>query len=228
MTKKTLALSRVSGMPVSTEQLLADLRRISDLIQKPTVTQQSYRQHGAYDDSTFVRRFGSWNKALTSAGFSLSNVNNISDQALFENLMLLWQHYGRQPRRKELTLEPSTISQTPYNRRFGSWTAALEAFLGYVNASEGEPLVTKPASSTRGSHRTGREPSLRLKWRVLQRDRYTCRCCGASPALKLGVQLHVDHVIPWSKGGETVLDNLQSLCESCNLGKSDVMDESVS
>jgi 5-methylcytosine-specific restriction endonuclease McrA len=34
-----------------------------------------------------------------------------------------------------------------------------------------------------------------------------------------GVELHVDHVTPWSKGGETTLANLQTLCNKCNLGK---------
>ena len=58
--------------------------------------------------------------------------------------------------------------------------------------------------------------------KVLQRDRFTCCKCGASPAIKLGVELHVDHVIPWSKGGETVLANLQTLCSVCNIGKSDL------
>ncbi|MBE5769482.1 MAG: HNH endonuclease [Clostridiales bacterium] len=29
-------------------------------------------------------------------------------------------------------------------------------------------------------------------------------------------------MIPWSKGGQTTIDNLQTLCESCNLGKSNV------
>jgi len=37
-----------------------------------------------------------------------------------------------------------------------------------------------------------------------------------------GVCLHVDHVKPWGKGGETVLENLQILCDVCNIGKSDV------
>jgi 5-methylcytosine-specific restriction endonuclease McrA len=56
----------------------------------------------------------------------------------------------------------------------------------------------------------------------LQRDRFTCCACGASPALSPGVELHVDHIVPWSKGGETGLENLQTLCSVCNLGKSNV------
>ncbi|MCL4507775.1 MAG: HNH endonuclease [Chloroflexi bacterium] len=36
------------------------------------------------------------------------------------------------------------------------------------------------------------------------------------------MELHVDHILAWSKGGETVLENLQTLCSVCNLGKSNV------
>ena len=51
---------------------------------------------------------------------------------------------------------------------------------------------------------------------------FTCKICGASPAKDPNVELHVDHIKPWAKGGETVLDNLQTLCSKCNLGKSDL------
>ena len=34
---------------------------------------------------------------------------------------------------------------------------------------------------------------------------------------------HVDHIIPWSKCGETIIDNLQTLCNVCNIGKSDLI-----
>lgn len=55
----------------------------------------------------------------------------------------------------------------------------------------------------------------------MQRDNFKCCICGASPAKDPSVVLHVDHIIPWSKGGKTELDNLQTLCSNCNYGKSD-------
>ena len=42
--------------------------------------------------------------------------------------------------------------------------------------------------------------------------------CGASAAD--GATLHIDHIVPVSLGGRTVQENLQTLCQSCNLGKS--------
>jgi len=65
-----------------------------------------------------------------------------------------------------------------------------------------------------------REPSIGLRFRVLQRDQFRCRLCGRSPATELTCELHVDHVVPFSKGGKTTLENLQALCSHCNVGKS--------
>lgn len=219
MTKQTFTLSRVSGAPVSDEELIADLQRVAKSLNSDTVPQKKYGTLGTFDYSTVTRRFGSWNNALRLAGLSISNEVDIPDERLFENLLVLWQHLARQPRRSELSSPPSTISQTPYNRRFGSWTAALEAFVNYANGSSVESPAAQPDTET-ARRATGRDPSLRLRWHVLQRDHFTCCACGASPALTRGVELHVDHVVPWSKGGETVLDNLQTLCSTCNLGKS--------
>lgn len=221
MTESAFKLSRVSGAPVSDAELIADIQRVARLMNSSTVPQKKYGAVGAYDYSTVTRRFGSWNEGLRLAGLAISNEIDISDERLFENLLVLWQHRGRQPRRSELSSTPSTISQTPYNRRFGSWTASLEAFITYANDTGAEsPALQSGAEAAR--RRTGREPSLRLRWHVLQRDRFTCCACGASPAHTPVVELHVDHVVPWSKGGETVLENLQTLCSVCNLGKSNV------
>ena len=69
---------------------------------------------------------------------------------------------------------------------------------------------------------TKRDPNLRLRFKVLIRDNFKCCACGASPAKEPNVNLHIDHILPWSKGGETVIENLQTLCQNCNLGKSDL------
>lgn len=60
-----------------------------------------------------------------------------------------------------------------------------------------------------------------LRYDVLKRDNYRCKICGASA--EDGAVLHVDHIIPVSKGGKTELNNLQTLCDRCNLGKSNKM-----
>jgi 5-methylcytosine-specific restriction endonuclease McrA len=56
---------------------------------------------------------------------------------------------------------------------------------------------------------------------VLRRDRFRCVTCGRSPATDLGCVLHVDHVVAFSREGKTREDNLRTLCDDCNLGKSD-------
>ena len=60
-----------------------------------------------------------------------------------------------------------------------------------------------------------------LRYKVLKRDCFKCCACGASPAKDPSVELHIDHIVPWSNGGETTLDNLQTLCSLCNIGKGD-------
>jgi len=58
--------------------------------------------------------------------------------------------------------------------------------------------------------------SKKRRYQILERDKFTCRTCGRSAP---EVALHVDHIIPVSKGGNNTLENLQTLCVDCNLGK---------
>ena len=49
---------------------------------------------------------------------------------------------------------------------------------------------------------------------VLARDSWTCQYCGST---KSG--LTVDHVIPRSRGGESVWENIVAACATCNRKK---------
>lgn len=52
-----------------------------------------------------------------------------------------------------------------------------------------------------------------LRQAVYERDHYTCQQCGATKHLSL------DHIWPYSKGGPDTMENLQTLCRSCNSRK---------
>lgn len=65
-----------------------------------------------------------------------------------------------------------------------------------------------------------RSPAWRkLRTRVLNFYGPICMCCGASP--KTGSPVNVDHIKPFAKYPRLALefDNLQVLCEDCNIGK---------
>jgi len=219
MNDQKFRLERVRGVLVTPEEILSDLRLVAKKAGTDMISQRLYKDLGAFDPSTAIRKFGSWNEAVLTAGLKVANEVDISDDRLFENLMLLWTHYGRQPRRADLASHPSKFSQSAYNRRFRSWTNALAAFVDFANATENSVPYRKETASSR---KTARDPSLRLRWQVLQRDNFVCQACGASPSLQPGLRIDVDHIVPWSRGGDTTEGNLQTLCQPCNLGKSNL------
>lgn len=53
-----------------------------------------------------------------------------------------------------------------------------------------------------------------LRFKVFKRDGFACWYCGARR-----VALQVDHIVPWSQGGKTVMSNLRTACGPCNRGK---------
>jgi len=57
-----------------------------------------------------------------------------------------------------------------------------------------------------------------IRWQVFKRDDWKCVACGRSA--EDNIILHIDHIIPRSKGGKDEMDNYQTLCETCNIGKS--------
>lgn len=211
------------------EKLLEDLRRSAKTLGRETITMAEYDEVGKAHSSTIQRRFGSWPKALKQAGLQQSRSKiGISDDELFENIKSLWINLGRQPRYVEVKVPNSIFSAGTYENRFGSWSKALGRFVEWVNSDSSEQskvsieeqsTVDATSQISVEKRRTRREISDRQRFRILVRDGFRCKFCGASPLIQLGVELHVDHILPWSKGGETTDDNLESKCKQCNLGK---------
>ena len=70
---------------------------------------------------------------------------------------------------------------------------------------------------------TFRVPNLRpwmpksIREAVIARDGMCCQLCGGEIASRR--DLHVDHIHPYSHGGETVIENLQVAHAACNVRK---------
>lgn len=84
---------------------------------------------------------------------------------------------------------------------------------GYLGPETDEEDILAPEKTPRESVSKSR------RFEVFKRDGYKCRLCGRSQSD--GVTLHVDHRIPLAKGGANEDENLWTLCDDCNLGKSD-------
>ena len=204
---------------VSDEELIKDLKEVALKLGKDKVTQIEYKTLGKYGVRTLMRRFGSWNKSLEKAGLSITTRINIPEEELFQNLADLWQHFGRQPKYHEVKRPLSKFSVGTYAQRYGTWYNALRAFIAAMN---GDITDTKQANNEKTTTNNPRNINYRTRFKVMQRDNFKCQICGASPATQAGVLLHIDHIVPVAKGGQATMDNLQTLCQKCNLGKSDL------
>jgi Homing endonuclease associated repeat/HNH endonuclease len=220
----------------SDEVLLDDMRRCAKLLERDTLTLTEYGEIGKAHPSTIQRRFGSWVNALELAGLRPSRSKiGISDEDLFKDIKNLWVTLGRQPRYSEMRTPAAQFSADTFSARFGSWSDGLARFVVWVNSDNAEHSQTEVSASSdtapmfKGApdvakRRTRREITERQRFRTLVRDGFRCQSCGVSPLTKPGTELHVDHVVPWSKGGETVDGNLGTKCQQCNLGKGNAFD----
>jgi len=207
------------------QELLDDLKKVAVQVGRDNVTKEQYEQNGMFHPGTLENRFGTWNKAVEKAGLEITVKLNLSEKELFENIEKVWIELGRQPKYVEMKRPLSGYSAKPYEKRFKTWRKALEAFVEFINYDKDEIQKTKEeeqdeenpdTTKTAIKHKSKRNVSERLKVQVLMRDGNKCKLCGITVTNK---DIHFDHIKPWSKGGETVLENLQVLCAPHNLAK---------
>lgn len=180
--------------------------------------------------TTVLKHFATWAAALESLGIAFRphrpNRKQISDAELLAELARVWRTLGHRPSKIEWEASKPQYSYTTYKQRFGGWTSACASLVDRA------ARVTPPATGTdlpveARIHAAAipaerkRDVPLKLRLKILSRDGFKCVLCGRTPALHPGAILHVDHIVPFCRGGTTTEPNLRTLCEQCNWGKGD-------
>lgn len=227
----TKSMKEQKNHNVTDEVLLNELRKVANTVGRIDISCKDIIEHTSINRGTFSRRFGSLEKAVKLAGLETRNPGAAraihSEEDLFSNLYETWMHYGRQPHYSEMNNVPSKIKSKNYINRFGTWRKALIAFIEYAEKDESDPAkdilelppIPQPEKA-RKLPENRREIPLGLRFKVMYRDHFKCVLCGNNPPASPGLVLHVDHILPWSKGGKTEIDNLRTLCSGCNIGRS--------
>jgi len=226
------SLDRPKFQVYSTEAMVAELRRVAAHYENRRFSRREYDAvTSSCKGSAILLRFGTWQAALEATGLPLKVVGKnrftISDQQLFEEMQRVWGEIGHRPSFDEWVKSKPLYSYSTYKSRFKGWINACAAFIAYVTGEKTQTALSQPqtdkkrtyANKPRTPDPEKRNVSERLRYRVLARDLFKCVLCGRSPASELGVKLHIDHILPFSKGGQTTIENLRSVCNRCNWGK---------
>lgn len=182
------------------DEVFENLLKVWTHYGRPPTVSEIDKPPSAVGKNTYIHRYGGWRKAL-KAFVERANSESDGDPALVldQDSSLLADHAYP-------TESPTTSAASTSRPQSASQTSAR------ARVTKLAPTNINPADR--------RDPNIGLRFKVLQRDQFRCKLCGRSPATELSCKLHVDHIIPFSKGGRTTFENLQALCSHCNVGKS--------
>lgn len=94
----------------------------------------------------------------------------------------------------------------------------IKALCRMIDKSDGSKRVIVNRCKTMKDFYSSRAWKI-LRYQAFEKYKNKCCCCGATP--EDGLSMHVDHILPRSTHPQSALDlnNLQILCEDCNVGK---------
>lgn len=227
------SLDRTRADAVGRNEALEELRKAAAFLGNRRFSRHEFDKIAKRcKGSTVIKLFGGWNLALAALGVALRphtvDRKQISDAELLNELARIWQSLGHRPSKMEWDASDACYSYTTYKQRFGGWINACAALVTRIDptvvADAKTATLEQPGSlPARIQKRTAAEEKrnvpLKLRLRILSRDRFRCVLCGRTPALDAGAVLHIDHINPYAKGGQTAEGNLRTLCERCNWGK---------
>ena len=203
------------------DDIIKDLLYVkNEILKKDTIIMKEYFQYGKYGSKAINNHFGTWNNLLDKLKIKKTRINeHLTKEEIFYIIENLWIKLRRQPSLKEFE------SMTHHTKKiiisnFGKWSDCLKQFVEWENKKETHNNIF----TIDIKHKTPRFPSVSLRHDVMKRDHFKCVKCGRSPATDPNIQLVIDHKKAYSIGGETTIDNLQTLCSECNAGKSNKED----
>ncbi|WP_282048419.1 HNH endonuclease [Sulfitobacter mediterraneus] len=180
-------------------------------------------------DRAYTQFYRSWYDAVNELGFeapSQTKSVKLSDDDILKAVERIWRWtYGKrqsQPSARDFgeynKIHTDGVSTATISNRFGTFSRFLKRFALWKQGK-----IEKRELLTARKRETTRQPiSTSLRFELLKEADHRCRSCGASAA---EVSLHIDHILPVSKGGSSKKSNLQVLCANCNLGRSDKYQE---
>jgi hypothetical protein len=115
--------------------------------------------------------------------------------------------------RNEVILE--TIKDFAQN---GYASLPAEELRAYLSAINHRIEKMKKSSRPRREQDNERAISTKKRFKILERDKFTCQYCGRKAP---EVVLHIDHIQPIAQQGKSDDNNLITACQDCNLGKKD-------
>jgi len=206
---------------ISDAEILAGLRdygALSGKIKFTTADFNSWSEKPCRSE-TVIKRFSTWNDALIQGGFKEgAQKHKYTPEELIENLRDIWLEIGRKPGKRKLPNYGRKISERPYINVWGSVERACRMLADYENGKINEADLLTPKGMI-----ARRSIPLSVRWKVLKSGKYKCDICGRTPS-NSNVELHIDHIVPVSRGGGDHESNLRVLCDQCNLGRSNRVD----
>ncbi|HMD98534.1 MAG TPA: HNH endonuclease [Terriglobia bacterium] len=216
-------IDRISS-PFSKVQIIASLKKYGEAHRRSSFTEQDYNNwvDKIAHSNAIARRFGGWGKALQAAGFR-AYYSKLVPRDMVDAFRNCWREQESVPSYLQLA-EYLEKHNYPFRAR------TCQRFFGglgrLAKLIEQADLGELPESKLYERNKPVRRRLYdavprRVRLAVLKRDGYRCVKCGANPKDDTSVRLEVDHIIPGSRGGPATMENLQTLCLSCNQGKKD-------
>ena len=215
---------------ISREELIENLKDYAKTVKDNKFTTNGFNNWKGKicSKDTIIRTFKTWENALQEAEIKGWYKRKIyTDDECLEYFEELWRWRKQKPASSDFTKYNGETGQmlnySTITNRFGDYKVFCETFSNYKKGIVDKHAFQELKKKQKEKNKEREAISPRLRALVLNRDDKTCQDCGASPKKDKQVTLHIHHIKPVANGGKTVIDNLITNCDKCNLGKSNVV-----